>query len=242
MRIAAFMQKWGWFLVLGGAVFVAAYLLFGRKNAQTAAASTANSTTDANGNQIPVEYVPTSGDTYTNVNYNTDNSGNVNSYDPNSGNSGSYNPTYPPPPPNPNPGPPIPPPKPPINPGPPIQPGPPIPPPILPPKPCNIACGVNTVLDPATCKCIPKTLPGPSPTPVPPVKPPAPTTKVVTVAKWPAPESTLSGIAGANKTTWQILYNLNKSEIDQQSAAHGNPIPGGPWNNLFPGEQIKVPL
>lgn len=253
MRIALFMQKWGWFLVLGGAVFVAAYLLFGRKNAQnatsTAAATTPNTTgLDANGNPIPVEYVPTSGDQYTNINYDTTNTSNSNNrtnttnstlnkptttYNSgNSGNSGTITG---------NSGPqsgnsgtitgspveigaPI------INPIP-VDKPPTLPPPPPPPPP-----------QPPIVKQPPPPPPPPPPTPVPPVKPPAPTYKTVTVTPWPSTDSTLSGIAGQNKTTWQILYNMNKGVIDQQSAAHGNPIPGGPWNNLFPGEKINVPL
>jgi hypothetical protein len=38
--------------------------------------------------------------------------------------------------------------------------------------------------------------------------------------------------------TWQMIYDYNKGTIDRWSNDRGNPIPGGPWNNIFPGEQI----
>lgn len=65
------------------------------------------------------------------------------------------------------------------------------------------------------------------------------------------PGDTLSKIAGnitdaAHKAgmpnnmaiTWQMIYNYNKAVIDATANAHGNPIPGGSANNIFPGEKI----
>jgi hypothetical protein len=48
--------------------------------------------------------------------------------------------------------------------------------------------------------------------------------------------------APSNTTfTYQQIYNYNKSTIDSTANAHGNPVPGGPWNNIFPGEKIWLP-
>lgn len=93
---------------------------------------------------------------------------------------------------------------------------------------------------------------GPHPIKAPP--PPATTKKWQIFWNYPyvvGPGDTLSKIA-ANITdaahragmpnnmaiTWQMIYNYNKSIIDSTAAAHGNPIPGGPANNIFPGEKI----
>lgn len=207
-----FFHKWGMLLLLGAGVFVGGYLLFGRKNKpKTPASTTTSGPVDINGNPQPVvEYVPTTGDSYTNVNYSTDSNNVTNSSTSNSNNSTNTNTTtttnpppiiIPPMPPTRPPLPPIPIPHPPI-------PGPPPPPP--PAKP---------------------------PTPIPTPQPPRPATHSYTVVRG----DTLSGIASRNNTTWQVLYNLNKGVIDSTSAAHGNPIPGGPWNNIFPGESLQLP-
>jgi hypothetical protein len=90
----------------------------------------------------------------------------------------------------------------------------------------------------------------------PPVKapPPPPTKKWQIFWNYPytvGPGDTLSKIAAnitdaAHKAgmpnnmaiTWQMIYNYNKAVIDATAKAHGNPIPGGPQNNIFPGEKI----
>lgn len=66
---------------------------------------------------------------------------------------------------------------------------------------------------------------------------------------------TLSGIAaqvtnslrsmGAPPTTavtYQMIYSNNQGVINSTAQAHGNPIPGGPQNNIFPGEVLRVPV
>lgn len=50
---------------------------------------------------------------------------------------------------------------------------------------------------------------------------------------------TLSGIAARFGTTWQNLFNLNQSTIVSTSNRYGNPIGGGPQNNIFPGEVLS---
>lgn len=92
-----------------------------------------------------------------------------------------------------------------------------------------------------------------------PVKSPPVTPPPSKGIKWNYPYTvksgdTLSGIANnvsnaarsagapSNTTiTYMQIYNYNKSTIDSTSNAHGNPIPGGPWNNIFPGETIWLP-
>lgn len=93
----------------------------------------------------------------------------------------------------------------------------------------------------------PAGLPPPEPTPVPqlPVLG-APPRQISTPTPAPVPQrtytvvygDTLSGIASRFGTTWQNLYSRNQQTIDTTSAQHGNPIPGGPWNNIFPGEVL----
>ena len=87
---------------------------------------------------------------------------------------------------------------------------------------------------------------------------PAPTPASKSI-KWNYPYTiksgdTLSGIAtnvtnaaraaGAPSNTvitWQQIFGYNSSVITSTANAHGNPIPGGPQNNIFPGEQIWLP-
>jgi hypothetical protein len=115
----------------------------------------------------------------------------------------------------------------------------------------------------------PKPLPSPTPPPpsggtgtggVHPVKSPPPPPPVVKGVKWASiyivlGGDTLSGIAqkitnqlraagapSSTVVTYQQIYNYNKAVIDGTSKAHGNPIPGGPMNNIFPGEKIVVPV
>lgn len=115
----------------------------------------------------------------------------------------------------------------------------------------------------------PKPLPSPTPPPpsggtgtggVHPVKLPPPPPPVSKSVKWASiyvvlGGDTLSGIAqkvtnqlrasgapSSTVVTYQQIYNYNKAVIDGTSKAHGNPIPGGPMNNIFPGEKIVVPV
>jgi LysM repeat protein len=71
-----------------------------------------------------------------------------------------------------------------------------------------------------------------------PAHPGAPKTQSYTVQRG----DTLSSIAARLrlKGGWQALYNQNKSTINQTSAAHGNPIPGGAQNNIFVGEKLNI--
>lgn len=50
-----------------------------------------------------------------------------------------------------------------------------------------------------------------------------------------------AGMPGSQLVTWNDLYAHNTATINQWSNSHGNPIPGGPWNNIFPGEVITTP-
>ena len=52
---------------------------------------------------------------------------------------------------------------------------------------------------------------------------------------------TLGNIGAKYHTTATALYGANKTTIDRTAAAHGNPIPGGAINNIFPGEVIYIP-
>lgn len=49
------------------------------------------------------------------------------------------------------------------------------------------------------------------------------------------------GMPGSQSVSWHDLYAHNTGVINATSAAHHNPIPGGPWNDVFPGETIIVP-
>lgn len=120
-------------------------------------------------------------------------------------------------------------------------------PPVAPAKPI--------VNNPATPSTIVTTPANPTPVSSPPVTPPP--TKGI---KWTGSYTvrggdTLSGIASqvsnnlraqgapANTVvTYQQIYNQNQSVINSTSNAHGNPIPGGPWNNIFPGEVLTIPV
>ena len=50
-----------------------------------------------------------------------------------------------------------------------------------------------------------------------------------------------AGMPGSMSVTWHDLYAHNTNVINATSAAHHNPIPGGPWNDIFPGEVITIP-
>lgn len=217
-----FFQKWGWMLLLGGGVFIAGYLLFGRKNAQQAASAQGTSSTSLLGatqtGQPLVEYVPTTGDSYTNVNYQS-NSGTINK--PVTNNNQPVATTT-------------------VN-NPEPTPTPiaiPVPPTLPPPPPTDHIPGGNDHPPSPPVSDTPPPPPSRPPEPMPPVRPPAPATMSYTIKSG----DTLSGIASRYGSTWPTLYQLNKNSIDSTSAAHRNPIPGGPWNNIFPGQQIQIPL
>lgn len=71
-----------------------------------------------------------------------------------------------------------------------------------------------------------------SPTVAPPVAPPP--ARTYTVVRG----DTLSGIAARLGTTWQNLFNQNQQTIVSTANRYGNPIPGGPQNNIFPNETL----
>ena len=50
-----------------------------------------------------------------------------------------------------------------------------------------------------------------------------------------------AGMPGSMSISWHDIYSNNQSIIDSTSKAHGNPIPGGAWNNIFPGEHLTLP-
>lgn len=56
------------------------------------------------------------------------------------------------------------------------------------------------------------------------------------------PGDTLSAIASRYGTTVANLFAINQSTIVSWANRHGNPIPGGPTNNIFPSEPILVPV
>jgi hypothetical protein len=51
-----------------------------------------------------------------------------------------------------------------------------------------------------------------------------------------------AGAPPSTQVTYQMLYSNNQSVIDSTANSHGNPIAGGPWNNIFPGEVIRIPV
>lgn len=50
-----------------------------------------------------------------------------------------------------------------------------------------------------------------------------------------------SGAPSSVTVSYDQIYAMNKGTIDSTANAHGNPVPGGPWNNIFPGEVLKIP-
>lgn len=185
----SFFRRWGVLILIGAVVFFLSYFFIGRKKSSAPSSSGVlpglASQPGANGQPV-VEYVPTTGDTYTNVNDTTNNSTtNV-----------TNNPAQPPF----------------------------IPVPVIPPHPLPVPT--------------PQPSPSPSPAPQPaPAPQPGPTYRQYTIQHG----DTLSGIASSIGTTWQNLYHINQSVIDSTAAQHGNPIPGGPWNNIFDNEVIQLP-
>jgi hypothetical protein len=119
--------------------------------------------------------------------------------------------------------------------------------PIAPSKPI--------VNNPAPLPSTPSIIASPTPVSQPPVTPPPQKSVKWTGSYIVKGGDTLAGIAsqvsnnlraqGApvnTVVTYQQIYSNNKSIIDSTSNAHGNPIPGGPWNNIFPGERLIIPV
>lgn len=50
-----------------------------------------------------------------------------------------------------------------------------------------------------------------------------------------------AGMPGSQSVTWHDLYAHNTATINQEAAQRHNPIPGGPWNDVFPNETITTP-
>lgn len=115
----------------------------------------------------------------------------------------------------------------------------------------------TTVNPPAPPPVVPPILPGPPPVRQPPVDIPPPVHNGALV--W---DQTFRVLGGENlsviaaevtsqvrgqgapstvRVTYQDIYAHNQTVIDNTSAQHGNPIPGGPQNNIFPGEPLIVP-
>jgi hypothetical protein len=51
-----------------------------------------------------------------------------------------------------------------------------------------------------------------------------------------------AGAPGSTVVTYQQIYNFNKTMVDGMAKLHGNPVPGGPQNNIFPGETLVIPV
>lgn len=86
----------------------------------------------------------------------------------------------------------------------------------------------------------------PPPTPVPPPEPthsPPPTqTKGSWTCRYTVKEGdTLTAIANSFDTNWPAIYGHNTTEINLIAGAMHEIIPGGPWNNIRPGETLIVP-
>lgn len=76
----------------------------------------------------------------------------------------------------------------------------------------------------------------PSPTPA-----PTPHYQTVKVGTWPNWNGSLSGIAQHFGISLSSLESLNKQTIINTANQYGNPVPGGPYNNIFPGETLNIP-
>jgi hypothetical protein len=48
-------------------------------------------------------------------------------------------------------------------------------------------------------------------------------------------------VAARFNCTWHEIYTVNQGIIDTTAYAFGKAIPGGPWENLYPGEVLIVP-
>lgn len=88
----------------------------------------------------------------------------------------------------------------------------------------------------------PRPIPGPGQPPPPTPTPPPPSNK----GQWACTYSvvggdTLSKIAREYGTTWPAIYAHNTATINAVAAIMHFVIPGGPWNNIRPGEVLTVP-
>lgn len=117
-----------------------------------------------------------------------------------------------------------------------------------------IAPATPVVNNPAPLPTTPTVVASPTPVMQPAVTPPPQKSMLWSGSYTVRGGDTLSGIAsmvtnnlraqGAPTTsvvTYQQIYSNNQGVIDSTAKAHGNPIPGGPWNNIFPGETIRIP-
>lgn len=100
----------------------------------------------------------------------------------------------------------------------------------------------NTVNNPAPPPSPPPPAP-PPPTPKPPVPapPPAQTKGSWTCRYTVVSGDTLTAIANRYHTTWPTIYGHNTTEINLIAGLMHEVIPGGPWNNIRPGEVLIVP-
>lgn len=82
----------------------------------------------------------------------------------------------------------------------------------------------------------------PPPTKPPVVSPPPAQTKGSWTCRYTVVSGdTLSAIATRYKTTWPTIYSHNITEINLIAGLMHEIIPGGPWNNIRPGEVLIVP-
>ena len=76
----------------------------------------------------------------------------------------------------------------------------------------------------------------PAPAPAP---PPAPRPNLRTYVVQPG--NTLTGIAARYGVSLQSLEQQNYQTIVNTANRYGNPVPGGPFNNIFPNETLTIP-
>lgn len=101
----------------------------------------------------------------------------------------------------------------------------------------------NTTTTTTTNNPVPPGPPPPTPTPPPPTPAPPPTQqKGSWTCRYTVVEGdTLSEIASDYGTTWPAIYGHNTTTINLIAGAMHEIIPGGPWNNIRPGEVLIVP-
>lgn len=57
------------------------------------------------------------------------------------------------------------------------------------------------------------------------------------------PGDTLTKIGAHFNVPWQNIFNLNRGLITDMANARGNPVPGGPQNNIFANiETLQIPI
>lgn len=82
--------------------------------------------------------------------------------------------------------------------------------------------------------------PSPAPAPAPsPAPSPAPRPNLRTYVVQPG--NTLTGIAARYGVSLQSLEQQNYQTIVNTANRYGNPVPGGPFNNIFPNETLTIP-